>query len=204
MDEALCSKRCDGCRRPLLHCLCVLIPDMSSRTRLLIIQHPSERHHALNTARLLARGLSSAHLHVVETIDPGSELFRQLNDDSFDTCVLFPGPAAATLDSTETSRSRQLVLLDGTWRKARKLLHLNPILRSLPHVMLPTGYVSRYRLRKAPSAHALSTIEAGVAALELLEPGRNFQALLRPFDALIEAQIRAMGAQRYERNYQQR
>src|SRR5690606_1960692 len=94
------------------------------------------------------------------------------------------------------------VLLDGTWRKARRLLYLNPVLQQLPRVALPDGLISRYRLRKAPMAGALSTIEAGVHALQALEPDTDFRPLLKPFDALIEGQIAAMGDSVYQRNHQ--
>ena len=66
--------------------------------------------------------------------------------------------------------------------------------------MLPPGLNSRYRLRKAPAAGALATIEAIAAALELQE-GRCFAELLRPFEALIEGQIAAMGTEIYQRNH---
>ena len=104
----------------------------------------------------------------------------------------------ATPDANE--RPLLLVVPDGTWRKARKLLHLNSALAALPRVCLPPGLNSRYRLRKAPAAGALATIEAIAAALELQE-GRSFAALLRPFEALIEGQIAAMGAEIYQRNH---
>ena len=43
-----------------------------------------------------------------------------------------------------------LIVPDGTWRKARKLLYLNPLLDALPRVTLGQVPPSRYRLRKAP------------------------------------------------------
>ena len=58
--------RCERCARPLNHCLCHLIPRLSSRTRVLILQHPDEVGHALNTARLAALGLDNAELRVGE------------------------------------------------------------------------------------------------------------------------------------------
>ena len=58
--------QCPGCKRPLDHCLCALIPSLPSRTRVLILQHPSEASHALNTARLAAAGLGNAQLLVGE------------------------------------------------------------------------------------------------------------------------------------------
>ncbi|MGV8228503.1 DTW domain-containing protein, partial [Pseudomonas aeruginosa] len=34
--------RCERCARPASHCLCALIPSLPSRTRVLVLQHPSE------------------------------------------------------------------------------------------------------------------------------------------------------------------
>ena len=41
-----------------------------------------------------------------------------------------------------------------------------------------------------------------VAALDVLEAPQGFEALLRPFDALIEGQIAAMGEEVFIRNHQ--
>lgn len=60
---------CSRCQRPLAHCLCELIPALDSRTRLLILQHPSEAGHALNTARLAALGLRNAQLKIAERFE---------------------------------------------------------------------------------------------------------------------------------------
>ena len=189
--------RCERCARPLNHCLCHLIPQLPSRTRVLILQHPDEVGHALNTARLAALGLENADLRV-------GEVFADLHfDPAYQACLLFPGEMAQPLPlvpSDADERPLLLVVPDGTWRKARKLLHLNPALAALPRVCLPPGLNSRYRLRKAPAAGALATIEAIAAALELQE-GRCFAELLRPFEALIERQIAAMGTEIYQRNH---
>ena len=190
---------CSRCQRPLSRCLCALIPDLDSRTRLLILQHPSETAHALNTARLAALGLRNAELQVGEVFD---ELPQWLALPGYRACLLFPGEAAIPLQPRQAGELPLLLVVpDGTWRKARKLLHLNPLLAALPRVSLSNVPVSRYRLRKAPEEGALSTIEAIVCALETLETPSCFQALLRPFDALIEGQIAAMGEQTYRRNH---
>ncbi|MEK0364543.1 tRNA-uridine aminocarboxypropyltransferase [Pseudomonas sp. CBC3] len=188
--------RCPRCQRPLKQCLCALIPSLVSETEVLILQHPSETGHALNTARLAALGLTSAELRVGERFDdlPVS--------DSRESYLLFPGDDAVSLAQLAAEdRPLRLVVPDGTWRKARKLLHLNPALASLPRVALPEGLTSRYRLRKAPMPGALSTLEAIVVALNALEGAGRFDALLRPFEALIETQIDAMGAEVFQRNH---
>ena len=191
--------RCERCLRPLAHCLCALIPRLGSRTRVLLLQHPSEVDHALNTARLAALGLDNAQLRVGEVFD---DLDQLLHQPGYTPRLLFPGEGAQTLTAQDSeSAPTLLVVPDGTWRKARKLLHLNPELAALPRVSLGATPVSRYRLRKAPSADALSTLEAVVHALEILEAPASYSALLKPFDALIEGQIRAMGSETFLRNH---
>lgn len=192
--------RCPRCQRPLSHCLCALIPSLDSRTRVLILQHPSEAEHALNTARLAMLGLKHAELWVGERF---AALPTVLADTRYQPLLLFPGESAGVLRAglLPTTIGYRLIVPDGTWRKARKLLHLNPELATLPRVALPPGAPSRYRLRKAPAPDALSTVEAIVQALEALEAPARFEALLRPFEALIDSQIQAMGMATYRRNH---
>lgn len=191
---------CPRCQRPESHCLCPLIPHLASRTRVLLLQHPSEVGHALNTARLAALGLANAELRVGERFEGLADL---LAEGDHRPCLLFPGEAARPLAALAAADPRPLLLVvpDGTWRKARKLLHVNPELAALPRVALPEGRVSRYRLRKAPMPGALSTLEAVVAALEIAESPARFDALLRPFEALIQGQIEAMGEETFRRNH---
>jgi DTW domain-containing protein YfiP len=165
----------------------------------LILQHPSEANHALNTARLAALGLENAELKIGEVFE---DLAQCLNRPGYQARLLFPGEDAAALTAgSADDEPLLLVVPDGTWRKARKLLHLNPLLAQLPRVVLQNVPPSRYRLRKAPGPDALSTLEAIVHALHTLEPATSFQALLRPFDALIEGQIAAMGEETFRRNH---
>ncbi|QBF25763.1 DTW domain-containing protein [Pseudomonas tructae] len=192
---------CERCLRPQSHCLCPLIPSLDSRTRVLLLQHPSEVQHALNTAKLVALGLRNAQLCVGEVFEDLAPLLEQ---PQYRSALLFPGDQAQPLVAYTDDRDErpwQLVVPDGTWRKASKLLHLNPLLGALPRVTLAQVLPSRYRLRKAPQPGALSTLEAVVQALNALEAPQHFDALLKPFEALIEGQIAAMGRETYERNH---
>ena len=194
--------QCSRCLRPTAHCLCALIPSLDSRTRVLLLQHPSEVSHALNTARLAALGLNNAELIVGEVFE---DLPALLNRPGYRARLLFPGEDAQPMQAyDDADEPLLLVVPDGTWRKARKMLHLNPLLAALPRVTLAEGGVSRYRLRKAPGPGALSTVEAIVQALETLETPATFAPLLKPFEALIEGQIAAMGEETYQRNHSEK
>lgn len=191
--------QCERCLRPQNHCLCPLIPSLDSRTRVVLLQHPDEVRHALNTARLAALGLKNAELRVGEVFEDLAELVAT---PGYRVGLLFPGEAATALQAYGTDdRPWLLIVPDGTWRKARKLLYLNPLLETLPRVTLASVLPSRYRLRKAPGDGALSTVEAVAQALNTLEGEGRFDELLRPFDALIEGQIAAMGRETFERNH---
>ena len=191
--------QCPRCLRPQTHCLCPLIPSLDSRTRVLLLQHPSEVNHALNTARLAALGLTNAELIVGEVFE---DLLTLLNPPGYQARLLFPADDAQPMQVYGASDEPLLLVVpDGTWRKARKMLHLNPLLMALPRVTLAEGGLSRYRLRKAPGPGALSTIEAIVQALQTLEAPASFEPLLKPFEALIEGQIAAMGQETFQRNH---
>ena len=104
---------CSRCQRPLAQCLCPLIPSLDSRAQVLILQHPSEAGHALNTARLAALGLCNAQLCI-------GERFAEPVDGPVGDYLLFPGDDALNLAELAASeRPLRLIEPDGTWRKAR-------------------------------------------------------------------------------------
>jgi DTW domain-containing protein YfiP len=81
-------------------------------------------------------------------------------------------------------------VLDGTWRKSRKILHLNAWLRRLPRLSLQGLPASNYRIRKAHGPDQLSTLEASCAALMRLEPSpEKFLPLLAGFDGFVTKQL---------------
>jgi hypothetical protein len=84
----------------------------------------------------------------------------------------------------------QLVILDGTWHHAKTMVRDIPALRDLPRYRLAPSAPSRYRIRREPSAVALSTIEAVVAALGVLEPEtRGLDQLLDAFLLMVDRQV---------------
>ena len=89
----------------------------------------------------------------------------------------------------DPSRVR-LVVLDATWRKSRKMLHLNPLLRRLPRLSLDEAPASNYLIRKAHKPGQLSTLEATCAALAQLEgDAGRYQTLLKAFDGFVAQQL---------------
>ena len=81
--------------------------------------------------------------------------------------IAAPPPLAATwLNDLQNLR---LIVIDGTWRKSRKILCKNPYLQTLPRLVLDDLPAGQYSIRKARKPHQLSTLEAATAALAQLE-----------------------------------
>lgn len=102
-----------------------------------------------------------------------------------------PGPGAHDLETlAPEARPRRLVVLDGTWPQARKLLRDNSWVAALPRVCLRPKQPGQYRIRRAPRPEQLSTIEAIVEALRILESDtEGLDALLAAFHTMIDRQI---------------
>jgi len=105
--------------------------------------------------------------------------------------LLYPGPGSMDLASVPAGeRPSELVLLDGTWRDVSKLYRHNPWLEKLPRYRLDPPEPSRYRLRREPSDKAISTVEAIVQSLAILEPDTpGLDTLISVFEAMIDRQI---------------
>ncbi len=106
---------------------------------------------------------------------PDERLLAFLDDPRYSPFVIFPddqpdyadrvvGIAAVTRVKRE-GRIPVFILLDGTWRQARRIFRKSPYLDDLPVLPLATARQTRYRLRKPASAAHLCTAEV---AAELL------------------------------------
>jgi DTW domain-containing protein len=171
--------------------VCAEVVPVETRTRVVILQHPRESNVAINTARLAELVLPNAERHVgVEFAD--SPRVRELLADRKAPCVLlYPGDEAKDLAREPPPGPVTLVVIDGTWWQAHKLFRKNPALAALPRYALNPAEPSRYRIRREPAAHCVSTIEAIVEALGYLEENpKGLARLLAPFDAMVEHQLR--------------
>jgi len=171
---------CPRCLRPRLTCICDLVLPLANRIELLILQHPLEEQQAKGTARLLHLCLARSTLRVGERFDP-AELAPLL-----DGAVLLYPQEPADPGPPLPAAPQRLIVLDGTWRKSRKMLALNPLLQGLPRLSWAAPPPSRYAVRRAQRPQQLSTLEAAALALGQLE-GRPeaFAALQQVFDGLM-------------------
>ncbi len=167
---------------------------------MLILQHPLEVGHAKNTAGLLHMSLPGSRMLVGEAFDD-ARLCEAMAAPKY-TVLLYPPavyeghatPAPLDAEQLRDPSKVRLVVLDGTWRKSRKMLHLNPLLQGLPRVSLSDTPPSGYAIRKAHKPGQLSTLEATCAALAQLEgDAEKFRPMLKAFDGFVSQQQEFIG-----------
>lgn len=184
----MARQHCPHCLRPTPTCYCDLIPDIHSQASLTVLQHPNESQHPKGTAALLNRSINNAEILTGERFS-----FDAVSQASRQPVLLFP-PSPEQLSEPQVvfpeqleAKSTQLLALDGTWRKTRKLLYENPWLQDLPRLQLSNLPDSRYQIRKAETSAQLSTLEACCYALMAIENNQErYRPLLAAFDQYIE------------------
>lgn len=201
---------CFRCHKAQRVCVCATIQRVDCQTPVHVVQHPRERHHPIGSLRFCELGLTRASTHVAEAVGQRQTRARVTGPVKLHARVhatrmrsdfsppqgavlVYPSVDAQPLDACVATgqRPRALVFLDGTWSTVRALLRGDPRLAALPRVKLAAVTPQRYRIRREPGAHHMSTLEAIVRALQTLEPTRadELDRLLAAFDDMIDRQI---------------
>jgi DTW domain-containing protein YfiP len=166
------------------------VTPLATRTRVILLQHPRERHVAIGTAHMARICLQGAELYRGVEWAGSQALARAHADPTRPPVLLYPGAGALDLAHAAPPGPVTLVVVDGTWKQARHVIERNPALLALPRYTFTPAAPSEYRIRREPDADYVSTIEALAHVLGVLEgdPAR-FRALLEPFRAMIDTQI---------------
>ncbi|KAL5761496.1 hypothetical protein ACOSP7_017760 [Xanthoceras sorbifolium] len=191
---------CDHCERPIPVCLCHVFPTtpIVTSTHVLIVHHPLESHHKLNTARLLFKSLHHVTTHLSRKL-----LASHLSNQSpSKTIYLFPpspGSPAVGLSELKESlnsdggdmRNLRLVVFDGTWKQAKEMVKASErVLEGIGAIRVcldvdetlrgGTIYDDDLLLRKEPFKGCVSTLEAVARCLRVVEPdnGQEIETVL--------------------------
>lgn len=182
---------CYHCLRPLTHCFCNVIVPFAAHCKILILQHPHERIKYYATAKMVANALTNSRL--IRGIDFLPDELPGLEDDAY---LLYPRSDAVPCEEAALGPNSTVVVLDGTWSEAGKILHRNPKLKALPCLTFQQRLESEYRIRKQPRAGYLSTIESvsyllkfNALAKSMVEQAKLYDRLLYGFNAMIEHQL---------------
>jgi hypothetical protein len=168
---------------------------LETERRVLILQHPQEKDALLGTAQLLTAMLPKAKLVVGLSWPNFAAALGEKDAPLEQWAVLFPDrehPGNRVADRRgnpmEPSTLRGIVVLDGTWSKAKTLWWRNPWLVKMNRMSLAPGKPSIYgKLRAEPRRELVSTLESVGAALTLAGESPEVQKTLeRVFRTLVQ------------------
>lgn len=179
---------CPTCKFLDAECICAFVKPVDNQTNIIVLQHKSEQQHAKNTVRLaklmynninVIVGDSAADFEIIDSLPLST------------TALLFPSDNAENLDSAKVSKLTHLIILDGTWKKASKLLFMLPTLQSFRKVSFSRIPKNQYRLRKANREDSLSSLEAIAYAIQCIE-NKSMAPAYTLLNAMMENQFKRM------------
>ncbi|TVR05166.1 MAG: DTW domain-containing protein [Deltaproteobacteria bacterium] len=187
--------RCPQCRLHVERCMCDAFRPMATNTRLLLLLHQREWKKNTNTGRIALHALENA-THVLRGL-PGEPLdLAELRDPTRRVLLLFPREDAVVLTPevmASDPRPVTLVVPDGNWSQARRVVRREEALVQAEAIVPPPGAATRYRLRDETTDEGMATAEAVARVLGVLEGPAVQDEIERLFDLFVTRTLATRG-----------
>ena len=203
-------KRCELCQLAKEYCICSIAPDQKSvdtKAAFLLLMYDTEVLKPSNTGKLIADIIPDTFAFLWSRTTKNDELLSLLSDEKWQPFVVFPKEYSDGVREVHTERiiceegKRPLfIMLDGSWREAKKMFRKSPYIDKFPLVSFdpsrslstnvlfsgeqvsPVGDDSRYTVRKTALEHQFSTAEVAARVLEMVGEPNNGHLLDLWFD----------------------
>lgn len=177
--------------------MCNRVEPFSAHTNFLVLQHPNEWRKYYSTAKLVTQTITNASLLRGVTFEE-ERLTAAIAP--YSPYLLYPGATSVDCEEVELNDSNLIIVLDGTWDEAQKIVYRNALLHSIPRISFRRPLTSTYRIRKPPKGGYLSTVESVgyLLTLNAVRSGRlhmlpTYQRLFQLFNLMVERQLEHLG-----------
>lgn len=187
--------RCKRCMMAQSACICPWQTQQTIPLEFILIMHRKEVYKTTNSGRLIADLFpEQTHAFLWDRTKPDPALLELLSDDRYHTRVLFPEDGVdeaeeqredggeegreerikeektSEIESANTSnkpdKPQRIVLLDGTWKQASRMVRLSQWLKTLPRISIHPEQQSHTYIRQAIREGQLSTAQAAACLLK--------------------------------------
>jgi len=158
-------------------CICDKIKVFDLKMRVTMMMHIKEINRSTNTGKLAKLMLSNSSIVPVGAPDMPAKR-EDIVLPGYDNLVLFPA-ATQNLDESFLKTLNlpvNLIVLDGNYNQAGKMFR-SELLDGVKRIRLPLGQKSNYELRHIRGTERISTIEAIIKSIEIIEPGPAVEAI---------------------------
>ncbi len=197
--------KCYSCMRPESFCLCQYIDSIDTNTHFVILMHPLEYKKEKNgTGRLAHLQLKNSKIIMGIDFTNDSSVNKILNDKDNECFILYPSLDSINLSQdmgslqklTSHNKRRVLLIIDGTWPCAKKMLKLSLNLHDIPSISFDHKEISQFTIKQQPLPECLSTLESIKILLELMNSHKleecNTENFLLPFKKMVELQLKCI------------
>lgn len=176
------NDRCSKCGLPLINCICDKAPKIKTDARIWILSTEKEFYRPSNTARILALvNPNSTEIFLWERTKIPEKLVANLNNEIYKPFLLFPIENYETevrkVEYKNTGKIPAFIIIDGTWKEARKIFRRSAYLEKVPIISLVPDFQSKYDLRRGVKDGNLCTIEAAIEVLKINGEIENSQVV---------------------------
>jgi DTW domain-containing protein YfiP len=180
-------------------CICQHIPNISSGNSFCLLMYKDEYYKPSNTGRIIADVIPDNHAFLWHRVTPDPALLALLADPEYAPILVFPHEyaehrpkihSAQELPSVQAGKRPLYIMLDGTWREAKKMFK-SPCLANIPVLGIQPTSKSAYTLRETDIAHQLCTAEVAIEILKIAKDTQAEHALQHYFDQFKQAYLRS-------------
>lgn len=158
---------CYVCLRPEVACLCHSIKAFDTNAQFVFLMHPKElKKEKAATGRLTHLSLTNSMVFDGVNFTDHEKLNQLIHHPQNFVVVLYPGDEAKNLSHGEfyhdevKHKKLVIIVIDGTWATAKKMMKLSLNLHSLPRLCFTPEKPSEFLIKQQPHELCLSTIES--------------------------------------------
>ena len=200
--------RCGLCQLAKNFCICPFAPkkeQIKTQSGFLLLMYDTEVLKPSNTGKLIADLIPDTFAFLWSRTEENKALLAVLNDEKWQPFVVFPKEYAdedrevlTNQVACKNGKRPLFIMLDGSWREAKKMFRKSPYLDPFPMVSFdaksafetkldaincsPVGKDARYTIRKTTLEYQFSTAEVGARVLDMLGEHENAHLLDLWFD----------------------
>ena len=179
------------------------MPRIDLKTKIALVIHHRELSRHSNTGLLAIRALVNSAVRIRGEGREALDL-QELLSPQYRTFLFFPCADAVELDSSLVSRDSrpiQLIVPDGTWRQARKILSRQPELKELPRVKISKPIPAAFQLRAQSRPERMATLQAIAQGLGVIEGEAVRAQLMKLYYTKIERTLICRGILRDKQTF---
>ncbi|QAA32511.1 tRNA-uridine aminocarboxypropyltransferase [Clostridium manihotivorum] len=182
---------CDICGLPVINCICSSVKKVNTKAKLWILSVEREFYRPSNTARILKLANPEAtEIFHWERSNTPKELIEKIESGIYDVYLLFPQEEESStivdFNNKGISKIPAFILVDGTWKEAKRIIRRSEYLKAIPRITLKADYKSKYTLRKGVFDGNLCTMEAAIEVIKLNKEFEEAMVLTEDFNLFLD------------------